>query len=320
MDPRHLVQLAAILEHGSMTRASQSLHLTQPTLTHNMQTLEMQAGGKLFDRSRLGVRSTPLGELLARQGRAIARGLKQAGEASAKHRLGMRHQVRIGVGPLIGAGLMPEVAAVLLVQHPELAITLYSDRPHLLVDQLIDDQHDLVIAPTWLERPPPGIERELLIDDVLGVFCGPSHPLAAQRRLRVGEATSLRWLNLGIDSPWVRDTLAMLADVGVEGARTEVTVLGEAMIVLRLLSEGQHLAVLPRHPVRLLSRWFPVVELALDVEPKPRPLFLWFKSSTEPDQALDAVRTTIHACAAQALPVEAPAPRAASRPRARPRR
>jgi DNA-binding transcriptional LysR family regulator len=66
MDPRHLVQLAAILEKGSITQASRHLHLTQPTLTHNMQTLEMQAGGQLFERSRFGVRSTLLGEMLAR--------------------------------------------------------------------------------------------------------------------------------------------------------------------------------------------------------------------------------------------------------------
>jgi DNA-binding transcriptional LysR family regulator len=86
MDPRHLLQLATILEKGSITQASRHLHLTQPTLTHNMQTLEMQAGGQLFERSRLGVRSTPLGELLAREGRDIARRINDAREASARHR------------------------------------------------------------------------------------------------------------------------------------------------------------------------------------------------------------------------------------------
>ena len=71
MDPRHLLQLATILESGSITKATQLLHLTQPTLTHNMQILESQAGGQLFERSRHGVRSTSLGEMLAREGRAF---------------------------------------------------------------------------------------------------------------------------------------------------------------------------------------------------------------------------------------------------------
>lgn len=164
------MQLAAILEKGSITQASRHLHLTQPTLTHNMQTLEMQAGGRLFERSRYGVRSTPLGEMLAREGRAIARRLKDAAEVSARHRGGIRHQVRLGAGPVVGAAVLGELAPVLLRHFADLALAVQSDRPHLLLEQLIDGGHDFVIAPSWLEHPPPGIVRQLLADDELGVF------------------------------------------------------------------------------------------------------------------------------------------------------
>ena len=71
MDPRHLLQLAAVLDTGSLTAAARHLGLTQSTLTRNMATLEMQAAGALFARSRFGVRSTPLGEALAREGRLV---------------------------------------------------------------------------------------------------------------------------------------------------------------------------------------------------------------------------------------------------------
>ena len=68
MDPRDLLQLASILEMGSITQASYRLHFTQPTLTHNMQRLEKETGGTLLERNRFKVRSTPLGEILAREG------------------------------------------------------------------------------------------------------------------------------------------------------------------------------------------------------------------------------------------------------------
>ena len=48
MDLRHSIQLATILEKGSTTQASHNLYLTQPTLTHKMQTLEVQAGGMIL--------------------------------------------------------------------------------------------------------------------------------------------------------------------------------------------------------------------------------------------------------------------------------
>ena len=71
MESKHLVQLATILDSGSISAAASRLNVTQPTLTRNIQTLEMQAGGPLFTRSRHGVRQTPLGADLARHGRAI---------------------------------------------------------------------------------------------------------------------------------------------------------------------------------------------------------------------------------------------------------
>lgn len=299
MDPRHLAQLATILERGSITRASQVLHLTQPTLTHNMRTLEMQAGGRLFERSRLGVRSTPLGELLAREGRDIQRRVADARAASARHRLGLRNQVRIGSGPMVGAALLAGLAERLLQQQPDLALNLQCDRPHLLVEQLVDGLHDLAIAPSWLDRPPQGIARERLAPDSLGVFCGPGHPLAGRGRLTAEDDNGLRWLTLGVASPFDKGVFGMLTDAGVSAARAEVTTLGDAMVLLRLLMQGHHLSVLPRFPVRLLRGYFPLVELDIDAAPRPRDIYLWTREAQHDDPVLVSVRQAVLAHAAE---------------------
>jgi DNA-binding transcriptional LysR family regulator len=293
MDPRHLLQLASILEKGSITQASRHLHLTQPTLTHNMQTLEMQAGGTLFERSRFGVRSTPLGEMLAREGRAIARRLKDAAEVSARHRSGLKSQVRLGTGPIVGAALLPGLTQMLLQRYPDIALTVQSDRPHLLVEQLVDGRHDLVIAPSWLDRPPPGIERFLLVNDDLGVFCGRSHPLAAKGVLSSGDAGELNWISLGTASPFDQDVREMLTAAGVGATRTEITVLGETFMLLRILAEGRHLSVLPHFPVRLLQPHFPLVELSLPVRPKPRNIYLWCRATLLEEPAFVGMKESI---------------------------
>jgi DNA-binding transcriptional LysR family regulator len=293
MDPRHLVHLAAILEKGSITQASRHLHLTQPTLTHNMQTLEMQAGGRLFERSRYGVRSTPLGEMLAREGRAIARRLKDAAEVSARHRGGIRHQVRLGAGPVVGAAVLGELALVLLRQFADLALAVQSDRPHLLLEQLIDGGHDFVIAPSWLEHPPPGIVRQLLVDDELGVFCGLRHLLARQTTLRAEDVDDRAWISLGTASPFDQDVRGKLEAVGVQRLRAEITVLGDASMLLDMLAQGQHLAVLPRFPLRRLAARFDLVELPMPGAPMPRPIYLWSRSAMLEDPVMGEVSELI---------------------------
>jgi DNA-binding transcriptional LysR family regulator len=319
MDPRHLLQLATILEKGSITQASRHLHLTQPTLTHNMQTLEMQAGGQLFERSRLGVRSTPLGELLAREGRDIARRINDAREASARHRMGMRNQVRIAAGPLVSAAMLPGLTACLLQRHPEIAMNFLTDRPHLLIEQLAAGQHDLVIAPSWMDRPPQGIAREVLVDDSLGVFCGASHRLAPTGRLTPADAAQEKWITLGLASPFDQDVVGMLADAGIQHTRAEITVLGDAFSLLSILAQGQHLAVLPHYPVRALKPHFPVQALRIDAQARPRRIYLWCRENLLENAAFVRVRQSVmdHAAAhvRSVMQPVVPAPASARPPR-----
>jgi DNA-binding transcriptional LysR family regulator len=257
-----------------------------------MQTLEMQAGGKLFERSRFGVRSTVLGDMLAREGRAIARRLKDAVEVTARHRSGLRGTLRLGFGPLLGMSLVPGLSKELLRRHPQLHLTLQSDRPQVLVDQLVDGRHDLVIAPSWLDKPPPGIDRVLLVADDMGVFCGNSHPLAQVGELSAG-ATELNWIVLGTASPFDQHVREMLVAAGMETPRTEITILGEASMLLRVLAQGRHLSVLPHFPLSLLREYFPITELTLQAPPAARDVYLWCRSNALEDPAFAGIRKTV---------------------------
>ena len=298
MDPRQLVQLATILECGSLSKASRQLHLTQPTLTHSMQALEVQAGGKLFERSRFGVRSTALGEVLAREGRAIARRVRDAEQTCARHQSGLRHSIRLGTGPLVGMAFVPGLVAALAAEQPRYALTIQSDRPHLLVDQLVDGLQDFVIAPSWLDKPPPGVERFLLVEDEIGIFCGLGHPLARARGRSAARAQELEWVSLGTASPFDQNVREMLQQAGVERARPSITMVGDASMLLRILAQGRHLSVLPRYPMRLLGPDTGVRELTLGARPMPRNIYLWCRSEALEDASLLRLKDFILAYAA----------------------
>ncbi|WP_218281134.1 LysR family transcriptional regulator [Verrucomicrobium spinosum] len=51
-----------VLEEGSLNRAATRLHVTQPSLSRQMQALEHEIGGPLLERQTSGVKPTALGQ------------------------------------------------------------------------------------------------------------------------------------------------------------------------------------------------------------------------------------------------------------------
>lgn len=290
MDPRHLMQLAVILDKGSITAAAQTLLLTQPTLTRNMSTLEMQAGGQLFSRSRFGVRSTALGEDLARHGRAIARQMQMSQEAVSRHRIGLHTHLRMGAGPLIGMALMHPLSSAVLNERPQLSLSVTTARPQTLIDQLGDGDYDIVLAPAVYAQVAPGITRQLLIEDEISIFCSPQHPLAKQQQPSVEDLSACQWMNVGTTSPFQNAELDMLSRSGIQRVNTQFATVGDAVILLQVLMEGRHLAVLPRLPMRMMQDQYPTVELMPPQGRTRRDLYLWVRQELQDDPNFDCVR------------------------------
>ena len=299
MDPRHLIQLAMILDKGSITAAAQQLLLTQPTLTRNMSTLEMQAGGSLFSRSRFGVRSTPLGDDLARHGRALARQMLMANESVSRHRIGLHTHLRIGAGPLIGMALMHRLGAAVLQERPALAMSVTTTRPQILLDQLGDGDHDIVVAPAIYAQTPVGVTRLPLADDEISIFCSPSHPLASDPQPSAEALNQCQWMNVGTTSPFQNTELDMLARSGIQRLNTQFATVGDAVILLQMLMQGRHLAVLPRLPMRLMRTQFPTVEIAPPKGSARRDLYIWVRDELIGEPNFECVARHMRALVAE---------------------
>lgn len=294
MDPKHLFQLAVILDKGTVTAAAQHLLLTQPTLTRNMATLEMQAGAPLFERSRYGVRSTPLGESLARTGRAIGRQLLEAKETISRHKIGFNTHLKVGVGPLIGMALMPQLSHQFLSANPNISLSVMTGRPVAIIDQLIDGDLDIALAPAVYAQMPRGIHRELLCEDVISVFCSVNHPLARKRKRKrtADDFSQCEWVNVGTTSPFQNAELDMLERSGIHRIRTRFATVSDAIILLQVLMTGQHLAVLPRLPIKLLRDRIKLVEITPPAGTADRHLYLWSRQDLTQDPAFKALRHT----------------------------
>ena len=71
MDLNHLRSFVAVAHSGHLTRAAETLHLSQPALSSHIKTLEEQFGVTLFERSSSGMTLTPSGRRLLAEAEQI---------------------------------------------------------------------------------------------------------------------------------------------------------------------------------------------------------------------------------------------------------
>ena len=108
MELRHLHYFLSIAETSSFTRAAASLHVTQPTLSHQIRQLEREIGKPLFDRMGRGVRLTEPGKVLQDYARRAIKEI-QSGLRAVAELDGLVHgKLAVGVFRTYSSSPLPE--------------------------------------------------------------------------------------------------------------------------------------------------------------------------------------------------------------------
>ena len=99
MNRRQVTYFLAIADAGSLSRASNRLHVAQPALSARLNELEASLGVRLFERHSKGVTLTAQGQSFLPHARAIEAAFESAAEAMARDRKQESHIISIGVTP-----------------------------------------------------------------------------------------------------------------------------------------------------------------------------------------------------------------------------
>ncbi|MDX1320195.1 MAG: LysR family transcriptional regulator, partial [Oceanospirillum sp.] len=93
----HLSILRAIDQQGSLTAASESLHLTQSALSHTIKKLEGQIGSPLWLKDGRKVRLTQAGEYLLKEAKRILPQLERIDETLSRFARNEQGSLHIGM-------------------------------------------------------------------------------------------------------------------------------------------------------------------------------------------------------------------------------
>lgn len=144
----HLDKLHAfkmIVEAGTLKKASQTLHLTQPSLTRLVQTLEEATGTRLLSRGRNGVVPTEAGTLLLQYADSVLKGLSDL-EEQLKHPTNpLAGHLRIGAYTSLAEYLWPEFLPAFKKEAPELRLSIRTSESVSHKDALEQGKIDVLV-------------------------------------------------------------------------------------------------------------------------------------------------------------------------------
>lgn len=124
MDLRQLRYFLAVAGTQHMTRASEQLHVTQSTLSHQIRQMEQALGTPLFDRIGRGIRLTEAGEMFRGFAQRALTELESGVNALAELDSVLRGQLRVGVIHTINSSLVPPVISRFVAAHSGVMVTV----------------------------------------------------------------------------------------------------------------------------------------------------------------------------------------------------
>lgn len=178
---RQLNYLVALSQELHFRRAAERMHVTQPTLSAQIQELERRLSAPLVERGTPRVMLTPLGREIADRARRIIAEVQDIVDLAASSQHGFDGTIRLGVPPTLGPYLLPHIVSDLHSKYPRLKLYVREGKPSELQEELHTGSFDLVISPLPINHADFEVER--LFREPLQLAVADDHPLARKGKI-----------------------------------------------------------------------------------------------------------------------------------------
>lgn len=190
MEFRVLRYFLTVAREGSITGAANSLHLTQPTLSRQLQDLEKELAQKLFVRGKYRVTLTPEGMMLRKRAEEIVELVEktEADFRSINDIIG--GDIYIGSGETDSMKYIAEVMKDIHNDYPDIKFHIYSGNAEDVTEKLDKGLLDfgVLIQPIDLSK----YDNITLPDkDVWGVIMRKDSPLAHKKEIKLEDLISV---------------------------------------------------------------------------------------------------------------------------------
>ena len=143
---RRLKYFVKIVDIGSLTQASEILHIAQPALSQQLATLEGEFQQQLLVRTKRGVTPTEAGKVLYRHAQIILRQFEQARSDVKNSARALSGQVSVGLAPGTAASALAlPLLKTVRARHPDIVLHLNESFGTTLSELVLNGRMDMAI-------------------------------------------------------------------------------------------------------------------------------------------------------------------------------
>lgn len=285
-NPNLLKQLAIVVKQGSLTRACEQLHITQPTLTRSIKQLEMKVGAPVLVRTRHGVTPTEIGARLAQIGERILAEAEHGDEIIRQWHSGYQSEFLIGIDPLWEFATVGKMTDSLL-RESRFVFHLRTSSAATQIQLLQEGKLDFLVAPAHLSVSQQSLHRQLVFRDRAGIFAGKKSALLnSPAPIARDVLATQQWIIAGAQAGFLdsQDNL-----MGSRAARMALT--GSIQSLFHLLNTTDMLVCLPARLALLTGQVTPQQLLTVGgYQGTRRDIALWSHTQKEDRPDIHRVR------------------------------
>ena len=171
----------AVAQHQNFTKAAEYCHVTQPTLSMQIQKLEDALEIQIFDRSKKPIELTAVGEKIVEQAKNIVNESDRIQDIIDQEKGFIGGPFKLGIIPTIMPSLLPLFLKTFIQRYPKVQLKIQELTTPEIINQLREGKIDAALAATPLEEIDI-IEQPLYYEPFVA-YIPEHHHLADQKNI-----------------------------------------------------------------------------------------------------------------------------------------
>ena len=195
-----LMAFMGVVRHGSINKAAEALHISQPALSRKIHLLEQRWGVDFFERTAKGMILTEYGRLFHRKAELALRAMQDAEVEIGFMKKQRAPVISISVGMLWNHVFLPGILQRFKSRYPGVAIHTHAVEDSGRLEGVLRGRYDLALGrlPPEKEAEDHSIITEQLVSSGHSIFAYKNHPLFQSRRKK--DVPRYPWIKLSSEN------------------------------------------------------------------------------------------------------------------------